>query len=362
VIGTNLGERWRARITLDLGRYGLVVFLVVVFGTFAILKPHSYGTIDNVRAVLDNQAIVVILALAAMIPLIVGEFDLSGASILALSAALVVGLQAKEGLDPVVAIIVTESLAIGIGAFNGLVVVGLRVNAFVVTLGTSTVLSGIWIWYLNNAVIVANLPSAFTGLGRYRLMGIPYTVLFAAGITGLLWGVMNLLPVGRRMYATGANRRAAFLSGINTARLTVATFVASGALAGVGGIILGARLGSASGGTGSELLLPAFAGAFLGATTIRPGRFNVIGTVVAVYALAFMIAGLQQIGASIWVTPVFNGAGLIIAVGLSRWASLIASARERGRQLARLRAEVDDGLDRRADGQVSTVDADEPSY
>ncbi len=358
---TDRPRRHRLHVPHDIGRLVIPAFLVAEFVVFALLKPHSYATVDNVRAVLANQAVVVILALAAMVPLIVGEFDISVASVLALCAVLVIGLQAKENLNPVVAILVTEVIAIGIGAFNGLVVVRFQVSSFVATLGTSTVLSGIWLWYLNNNVIVAALPASFTSIGRGRVAGIPYSVIYAAVIAVLLWLALNLLPVGRRMYAVGANRRSAFLSGVSTDRLVLGGFVTSAALAGIGGIVLGAQLGSASGGTGTELLLPAFAGAFLGATTIRPGRFNVIGTVIAVYTLAFMIAGLEQVGASTWVTPVFNGAALIVAVSLSRWAAQLKVARQRRRELTRLQAAAVTQEEKRTEAAQAPADTTAPT-
>ncbi|SHK02071.1 Branched-chain amino acid transport system / permease component [Pseudonocardia thermophila] len=155
-------------------------------------------------------------------------------------------------------------------------------------------------------------------------------------ITALLWFVLARLPVGRRLYAVGGNRRAARLSGIPADRLVIATFVGSGVLAAISGVVLGSQLGSVVPGGEGAYLLPAFAGAFLGATAIEPGRFNPIGTVIAAYALSVAVSGLQQLGAPFWIQPVFNGAILVVAVGLSGYAARVKAARARARQLARI--------------------------
>jgi ribose transport system permease protein len=156
-----------------------------------------------------------------------------------------------------------------------------------------------------------------------------------------LYIALNFLPVGRRMRAVGGNRRAAELTGIDVTRYVIGSFVASGLLSGVAGVMLGMQLGASSASSLGTLLLPAFAAAFLGATTIEPGRFNVPGTVVAVCFLAFTVNGLQLVGVSGWVQPVVNGAALLAAVILSSAALRLRSARLRAEQL-RLLAQHDE--------------------
>jgi ribose transport system permease protein len=152
----------------------------------------------------------------------------------------------------------------------------------------------------------------------------------------LLGVVLGALPIGRRMYATGGNEAAARLTGIETRRYVIGAFVASAFLSGIAGVVLGSRLGTASPSTGASLLLPAFAGAFLGATTVRPGRFNVAGTIIAVYTLAIAVSGLQQLGAPVWFEPVFNGSALILAVASSQWALRQRRRSAKSREMAAL--------------------------
>ncbi|NYJ01993.1 ribose transport system permease protein [Nocardioides thalensis] len=319
-----------------LSRYGLALILLILVVGFSLARPASFATPDNYRAILNNQAVVVLLALAAMMPLIVGEFDLSVAGVLGTGQALVCGLCALQGLSPTVAIALALAAGAAIGLVNGLVIVKLKITAFVTTLATSTVLGGTVVWYTGGAPIYTGVPQSLTRLARGHLLGVPLPVVYVFLVTVLLWFVLSRLPVGRRLYAVGGNRRAAELSGIRADRVIIGSFVASGLLASAAGVILGSQLGSVVPGGEATYLLPAFAGAFLGATAITPGRFNPVGAVLAAYTLSVAVSGLQQLGAPFWVQPVFNGSVLIVAVGLSGYAARAKAARARARQLARL--------------------------
>jgi ribose transport system permease protein len=271
-----------------------------------------------------------------MMPLIVGEFDLSVAGILGVAQALVTGLCALQGLPPVLAVILAVGAGALLGLINGLVIVKLQINAFVATLASSTIMGGLVMWYTGGSPIYQGVPKSLTSMARGSVLGIPLPVVYITVVSALLWFVLARLPVGRRLYAVGGNRKAARLSGIRDDRLVIACFVASGVLAALGGIVLGSELGSTVPGGEGTYLLPAFAGAFLGATAIEPGRFNALGTVLGAYALSVAVSGLQQLGAAAWVQPVFNGTVLVVAVGLSGYATRVKTARARARQLARI--------------------------
>jgi ribose transport system permease protein len=319
-----------------IARHGLTLILVALLVGFSLAKPSSFATWDNYRSILNNQTVVVLLGLGAMMPLIVGEFDLSVAGILGVASALVTGLCAMQGLSPVLAVSLAVMAGAALGLVNGLIIVKLRISAFVATLASSTVMAGLVIWYTGGAPIYEGVPHSLTTIARSSVAGVPLPVVYMALVALLLWFVLARLPIGRRLYVVGGNRRAAELSGIRADRLVVASFVASGVFAALGGVVLGSQLGSAVPGTEGTYLLPAFACAFLGATAIQPGRFNPIGTVLAAYVLSVAISGLQQLGAASWVQPVFNGTVLIIAVGLSGYATRAKASRARARQLARI--------------------------
>ncbi|MCU1658190.1 MAG: transporter permease [Pseudonocardiales bacterium] len=319
-----------------LARYGLVLILIVLVVGFSLAKPSSFATWDNFRSILDNEAVVVLLALAAMMPLIIGEFDLSVAGILGVGQALVTGLCALQGLPPVLAVPLSVIAGAVLGLVNGLIIVQFKINAFITTLASSTVMGGVVIWYTGGSPIYQGVPQSLTRIARGSVAGIPLPVVYMTVVAALLWFVLGRLPIGRRLYAVGGNRRAAELSGIRANRLVIASFIASGVLAALAGIVLGSQLGSDVPGGEGAYLLPAFAGAFLGATAIQPGRFNPVGTVIAAYTLSVAVAGLQQLGAPSWVQPVFNGTVLVVAVGLSGYATRVKAARARTRQLARI--------------------------
>jgi ribose transport system permease protein len=139
-------------------------------------------------------------------------------------------------------------------------------------------------------------------------------------ITVTLWLVLEYTPIGRYLYAIGANQRAAELNGIPTRKFVIGAFVTSGLMTALAGVLLASKLRIGQASVGLEFLLPALVGAFLGSTTIKPGRVNVWGTIVGVMILAVGISGIQQFGGSFWVEPMFNGTTLLIAIGIAGYA------------------------------------------
>ena len=152
------------------------------------------------------------------------------------------------------------------------------------------------------------------------MFDLPITGYYVLVLTLALWLALEYLPIGRYFYAIGANPKAAALNGIPVRRYTIVAFVSSGLLTAFAGIILASRLRIGQASVGLEYLLPALVGAFLGSTTIKPGRVNVWGTIVGVTILAIGISGIQQFGASFFVEPLFNGATLLVAIGIAGYA------------------------------------------
>jgi ribose transport system permease protein len=321
-------------------RYALVLLLIGVIAGFSLAKPDTFGAWSNFRTTFDQQAPTVIVAFAVMIPLIVGEFDLSVGANVYLGNVLVVGLVTRDGVALIVAILITLAACTLIGVCNGLAVMKLKVNAFVATLATGTIVGGIALAYSNNKEFF-NAPHSLTDLARGTVIGqIPNTIPFVILLSLVLFLALNFLPLGRRMRAVGGNRAAAELTGISPFRYVVGSFLTGGFLAGVGGIVLGSQLGAAAAQSNGALLLPAFAAAFLGSTAIEPGRFNVVGTLVAVAFLSLTVTGLQLVGVSEWVKPVINGTALFVAVALSAWLMRLRVSRLRREQLQAIEQEA----------------------
>jgi ribose transport system permease protein len=304
--------------------YGVVIFLLLMIVGFSLWQSDTFPTTRNLQAVLSDQAIPGLLALAVILPLAAGEFDLSVAANLGFSSVLSAKL-ASNGMDPVLVIVVTLAAATLIGAINALLVVGIGVNAFIATLGMSTILYGGNLLFTAGNTIFQGIPGSFTKIATTEVLGLQivvfYFLIFAIGA----WYVLERTPFGRYLRATGMGREASRLSGIATRRHLSTAFIAAAFIAGICGVLQTARFGSAPSSVGPDFLLPAYAAAFLGATTIRRGMFNVWGTVVGVMLLAVGINGLSLAGAPPWVPPVFNGTALIVAVTA---AVLVARRRE----------------------------------
>lgn len=300
--------------------YGLLIFTLLLIVLFSIILPDTFPTILNLRSILGDKAIIAILSMAAMIPMMAGRIDLTVGYGIVLWHVLAIALQTKLGLDWPVACLVVLLLGCLLGVINGFLVELAQIDSFIATLGTGTTLYAIALWYTQGRQVIGVLPKGFTELYTSSLLGIPIAAYYVLAISLTLWVITEYLPVGRYMYAIGANPRAAVLNGIPTRRYVIGAFVASGFLGAVAGIVLAARLRIGQASVGLEYLLPALVGAFLGSTTIKPGRVNVWGTIIGVAVLAVGISGIQQLGGEFYVEPLFNGITLLIAIGLAGYA------------------------------------------
>ncbi len=301
--------------------YGLLVVFVFVIAVFGLLRPKSFLSATNLDSILVSQAITALLALAEMIPLATRQFDLSVGYHLGVAQVLAVGLQVREGMSIFETAGLILMLSLLIGGMNGILVTRFKIDSFIATMGTGTLLYGISNWYSNGEQIVGmNLPDIFIDMTQV-VHGMPLPALYVSFVAVILWIVTERLPLGRNLYVIGANPRAAELIGININSHVLGAFIASGLMSGIAGLLLGSMLQTGTPSVGPEYLLPAFAATLLGATSIKPGRVNVVGTLLSVLVLAFSFSGVQQLGAPFYVQYFFNGSILIIAVGLSVYAA-----------------------------------------
>ena len=300
--------------------YGLVILMFGLIVLFSLLLPNTFPTLLNLRSILSDKAIIALLSLAAMIPMVAGRIDLTVGYGIVLWHILAISLQTIFGLPWPVAVGVVLILGILTGALNGLLVEVARIDSFIATLGTGTILYALALWHTGGRQMVGQLPDAFYAINGTFVAGLPITAFYVLAITLILWVVLDYTPMGRYLYAIGANQRAAELNGIPTRKFVIGAFVASGGLTALAGVLLASKLRIGQASVGLEFLLPALVGAFLGSTTIKPGRVNVWGTIVGVMILAVGISGIQQFGGSFWVEPLFNGTTLLIAIGIAGYA------------------------------------------
>jgi ribose transport system permease protein len=300
--------------------YGLLIGTILLIVIFSIILPDTFPTMLNLRSILGDKAIIAILSLAAMIPMMAGRIDLTVGYGIVLWHILAIALQTHLGLPWPLAVLIVLLLGCALGLLNGFLVELAHIDSFIATLGTGTVLYAIALWYTEGRQVIGVLPPGFTGLYTQQLFGIPIAAFYVLIISVALWVITEYLPIGRYLYAIGANPRAATLNGIPTRRFVIGAFIASGFLSAVAGVVLAARLRIGQASVGLEYLLPALVGAFLGSTTIKPGRVNVWGTIVGVAILAVGISGIQQLGGEFFVEPLFNGVTLLFAIGLAGYA------------------------------------------
>ncbi|WP_433920542.1 ABC transporter permease [Streptomyces canus] len=306
------------------GAYGLLALTALLYLAFALALPDTFPTQDTIDSILSNQSIPAILALAAMVPIVTGAFDLSIGYGLGLAHVMVLWLIVEEGWPWPLACLTVLAGGLAVGVLNGVVVEFGRIDSFIATLGTGSMMYAVTGWITDGSRIVPGpqgLPPAFTDLYDSSFLGLPVPAFYVLALAAVLWLVLERLPLGRYLYVVGSNPRAADLVGIPTRRYTVYAFAASGMIVGFAGVLLAAQQQIGNPSVGLDYLLPAFVGALLGSTAIKPGRPNALGTVVAVAVLAVGLTGIGQLGAEFWTVPLFNGGTLLIAVGLAGYAA-----------------------------------------
>lgn len=300
--------------------YGLVILAVLLALLFSILLPNTFPTLLNLRSIISDKAIILILSLGVMIPMSAGRIDLTVGYGIVLWHILAISLQTVFGVPWPLAVLIVLALGALMGVLNGLLVEVAKIDSFIATLGTGTVLYALALWHTGGRQIVGVVSKDFYALNTTMILGLPITGFYVIAIAFVMWVIYEYLPIGRYLYAIGASPKAAALNGIPVRKYVMGSFVASGLLTALAGVLLAAKLRIGQASVGLEYLLPALVGAFLGSTTIKPGRVNVWGTMVGIIILAIGISGIQQFGGSFWVEPMFNGVTLIVAIGIAGYA------------------------------------------
>jgi ribose transport system permease protein len=308
---------------LHLSRFtGLFLWAAIIL-IFAIAIPGTFLTGATAKSIASDQSVTGIVAMAVLIPLACGLFDISAAQMVGTSSIFAGSLMTKSGMSPAEVVVLTLLLGVLVGSINGFIVAVIGVDSLIATLGMSSILIAVS-GYVSEYQFIGPFPSDFKDIVAGTVLGIPTITVYLIAIAVLLWYVLEHTPAGRRLFATGASPEAARLAGVRTSRLKFASLVASSVLATVAGLLLAAKIGQVAPTVGPEYLLPGFAACFLGTTQFRLGRFIVPGTLLALFLLATGVTGLQQICGELWITALFNGVALIVAVS----ASLLAARRK----------------------------------
>ena len=305
---------------------GIYIFIVLI--GFYSITTTTFLSETTLRTIASEQAITAILAMGLTVALAAGVFDLSIGGVMGLSNIIVARLMADAGMDPIFAVLITLAFALVIGLINGLLVTKAKIDPFIATLGMNSILLAA-IAIVSQTKNILGVPQGFLDVASGEFLGIPISVFYVLVLALILTYVLQMTPIGRRLYATGGGREVARLAGVPTDRYIIGAFMSSATIAALGGVLIVATVGTGSPAVGQSYLLPAFAAGFLGATQFFPGRFNIWGTVLAVYLLATGVKGLVLMGSDPWVTDAFNGLALIIAVGLSGYQGRARKSREK---------------------------------
>ncbi len=310
-------ERPRAGLIEDgvqrlsvIGVWGLMLLVYIA------IEPHKMLQVATFRSIFSSQEPLVFLGLAVLCTFTVGEFDLSIASIMGLSATLIPVLSVNHGLAIGLACILALAIGIAAGVVNGFVTVVVGVDGFIVTLGSGTLLLGVASW-ASNSTTVSGLSRGFGNIALKDLWGLPLSFYYGLAASLIFAYILSFTPLGRRMTFVGANREVALLAGVRVNRIRFLSYVMSALIATIAGILLTAGLGGFDYSSSSTYLLPALSATFIGTAVIQPGRFNPIGSLVGVYFLASGILGLQLLGVGGFIEDVFYGGALILAVAIS---------------------------------------------
>jgi ribose transport system permease protein len=298
-------------------RLALPAVWLLVIALFGVLEPDTFLTSANFQTIFGSQAVLAVLTLGLLLPLTAGDYDLSVASVLSLSAMVTALLDVNEGWPVGLAVLAAIVAATLVGVANGALVVWLELDSFITTLGTAAVVSGVVLWISGSETVGGVSDSLVNPVITWEILGIPLAFWYGLVLCAALWYVLDLTPLGRRLLFTGRGRSVARLSGVRVGSARFGALVGAAAIAGFAGVLYAGTNGGADPSSGGDLLLPAFAAAFLGATQLKHGRFNAGGTLIAVLLLGTGVTGLALANAPQWAGDMFVGVVLIASLALT---------------------------------------------
>ncbi|WP_405056667.1 ABC transporter permease [Kribbella sp. NBC_01505] len=329
-------ERFRKLLLTMGGRASFIRLLVVAVGivvVFGILNPTVFLSGQNLQYVELASPEVAILSLAMALTMLTAGIDLSVVSIANLSGVVAALIMTNGHQSPGLAMLAGIGVALACGAVNGLLVGYKHVPPILATLATGQLFSGLAL-VASSGTVVKGLPESFTRIALLTVAGVPlifWVMLIVAVIIGV---VVAKTPLGFRMRLVGANPTAADFSGIRRARVLLATYVMSGALGGVAGLIISARAGGANSDYGSSYVLLAVVIAVLAGVDPEGGYLTVAGVVIAAIAMQLLGAGLLSLSVSSHVVNICQGLLLVTMVLLNTWGTALSGLLPRRRVTA----------------------------
>ena len=316
---------------LRLDKYSALYLWAFFMIYFGITQTDTFLSVTTFKLVVVENVIVGVLAIAFLVPLTTGTYDLSIGTMMSMSLVIVTYLAKNTSVSPVLGMFIGLGACAIAGFISGFFVVKLRVNSFIATLGMSQIITA-FVQHTSDQTISAAFKPSYQNIGQKQLFGLPLFSYYLLILAIIIWYILEHTPTGRYMFATGGNPEAARLAGVRTDRLVWGSLVASGVIAGFAGTIYSWKVGTFGSSIGPGFLFPAIAAVFFGASQLK-GRPNVWGSLIALYTLAWGIKGLQLTFSSNtnWIEPLFQGVSLLLAVSLaSRQAVVKVRKRKAG--------------------------------
>lgn len=303
------------------GKYAMIGVWLLMALVFWFTVPrglfHTAGTFHAIFGS-ANATVLIVLALAALSTLVVGEFDLSFGSVMGISASTVAIVGGTHHQPVIVAVLAGMAVALLAGTINAVFVVTFGVSALVVTLGMATFLQSVAEIVTHNNFVAFNSPG-LKNIATHQIFTMPLSFYYGIAMALVMAYVLAWMPIGRSALFVGANPEVARLAGVRVARVRFGSYLLGSFFAGLAGVLIIGTVGSFDPATTGSYLLPALAAVFLSTAVIHPGMFNPIGAVVSIFFLQTGIIALQLMGSSASVVGLFYGGGLVVAVAISKF-------------------------------------------
>ena len=291
--------------------------LAIFFIVFTAISPKFIGN-ASLAYIIQNAAPLLVVALPATLLMISGNIDLSVGSILAFSGV-VMALFSRGGMSAWLAVIIVAVFGLGIGWINGLLVSKLKINSVIATLVMNYVLLGIAKMLCGDTIpFVKNVQADFSFIGRTKIEGWPIAIFFVIAAIAIFVILQKRSALGKYSYATGGNREASTLAGLNTGRLIWIIYLIVGISAGIGGCLMASNQGVGNAQSGAGFELDVIIVILIGGTSWTGGEGSVVRTIVGVFILTVLTIGLNMAGVPSFYQYIVKGAVLIAAVYLDK--------------------------------------------
>ena len=300
-------------------RYGTLGILVLLLVILAILRPSFFFKTSTITQILSQSSVNILIALGEFFAILIAGIDLSVGSVVALSGMFMAKLMVS-GTAPIVAVLLGIFMGALLGFINGILVNSTGLHPFIITLGTQAIFRGVTL-IISDSSAVFGFPASFSRFMAQRILYVPVAAIIAIAAALILAFLTRQTKLGRNIYALGGNRESAWYSGINIKLHTLIVFVISGICAGIAGVVLLGRVGSAEPAAATGFETYAIAAAIIGGTSFFGGKGKIFGVVMGGLIIGVINFGMNLLSVSSTLQQVVMGALIIGSVTLDRFVA-----------------------------------------